>query len=276
MDFLFKRIYTGQLKAVVFDWAGTIADYGCFAPAAVFIDVFKKHGVEITMAQAREPMGMGKRDHIATIAAMPDVATQWQKQHGSPCSEEEIDRLYADFIPMQLECIGNYASLVPGTLEAAEVCRERGMKIGTSTGYNDEMLNICMQEAKKQGFVADSNVSNSDVPVGRPAPWMCIENAKQLNMYPMEAMVKVGDTVPDIGEGLNAGMWTIGTSLSGNEMGMSLADVNEMTGPELDVQRRRIGAKLRAAGAHYVIDSVVDLAGALDDINRRLANGEKP
>lgn len=276
MDFVYTRTYTGPLKGVIFDWAGTLADYGCFAPAAVFMDVFRKYGVEITMQQAREPMGMGKRDHIATIAAMTQVAKQWEAHHGKPCSEDDIDSLYADFIPMQLDCIANYATLIPGAIEAAELCRERGMKIGTSTGYNGDMLDICVAEAKKQGFEADSNVSNSDVPVGRPAPWMCFENAKQLGIYPMEAMVKVGDTVPDIGEGLNAGMWTVGTSLSGNEMGMSLADANALSAAEMDKRRKTIEAKLSSAGAHYVIDSVVDLAGVLDDINRRLDRGERP
>ena len=48
MEFTFQRMYRGPLKAVLLDWAGTTMDYGCFAPAVVFMEVFKRKGVEIT------------------------------------------------------------------------------------------------------------------------------------------------------------------------------------------------------------------------------------
>ena len=36
MDFVFKRSYRGPLKAAILDWAGTVVDFGCVAPAVVF------------------------------------------------------------------------------------------------------------------------------------------------------------------------------------------------------------------------------------------------
>jgi len=39
---------------------------------------------------------------------------------------------------------------------------------------------------------------------------MCLQNAMNPQIYPMEAFVKVGDMLPDVEEGLNAGMWTFG------------------------------------------------------------------
>lgn len=276
MDFVFQRSYRGPLQAVIFDWAGTISDYGCFAPAVVFVDLFKQRGIEISMEQARGPMGMAKRDHVAAIARMPGVAAQWRNKYGGECGESDIDSMYAAFIPMQLACLADYSELIPGTLEAVRDCRARGLKIGTSTGYNGEMLAICMREGKRQGFEADNNVSNSDVPQGRPAPWMCLENAKHLGVYPMEAAVKVGDTVPDIGEGLNAGMWTVGTSLSGNEMGMTRSEVTWLAENERNARRAKIAEKMRMAGAHYVIDSVAELPTVLDDIAKRVQRGERP
>lgn len=72
---------TGQLKAVIFDWAGTMVDYGCFAPVAVFIEVFKRQGIAISTAQARAPMGLEKRDHIRAIAQQPEISAQWQTVH---------------------------------------------------------------------------------------------------------------------------------------------------------------------------------------------------
>ena len=95
MEFLFRRAYRGPLKAAVLDWAGTTVDYGCCAPAIVFVDVFKRHGVEITDAEARAPMGAEKRQHILEITEMPRVAAAWEAAHGTPCTPANVDAMYA-------------------------------------------------------------------------------------------------------------------------------------------------------------------------------------
>ena len=56
-----------MIKAVIFDWAGTTVDYGCFAPVQAFMETFKAAGVEPTMEETRKPMGMLKIDHIRTM-----------------------------------------------------------------------------------------------------------------------------------------------------------------------------------------------------------------
>lgn len=276
MDFNFRRTYRGPLKAAILDWAGTTVDYGCCAPAVVFIEVFKQKGVDITIEESRQPMGAAKREHIAAISRMPRVAEAWQTTHGAPCSESDIDALYQDFIPRQINCIGDYADLIPGTLEAQTDLRQRKMLIGTTTGYSADMANTLIPLAKKQGYAPDSNVTASDVPAGRPAPWMAVKSAMDMNVFPMEAIVKIGDTVPDIGEGLNASMWTIGVAKTGNEVGLSEADL-EKTAPDalerLLVQARK---RLAEAGAHYVVDGIAEVPAILDEISTRLAMGEHP
>lgn len=276
MDFVFQRSYRGPLQAVILDWAGTIVDYGCFAPAVVFIEVFKRKGIDVTIPQVRQPMGLHKRDHISALLNMESVADQWQKKFGRAYSESDLDELYRDFIPLQLACLAEYADLIPGTRELAWEFRNRGLKIGTSTGYNGEMLQIVMQEAQRRGFIPDSAVSASDVPAGRPQPWMAFLNAQLLGTYPMEAIVKIGDTVPDVGEGLNAGMWTIGVAMTGNEVGLTESDI--LNAP-IDVRkklRQRAYDTLRQAGAHYVVDSIADVPPILLEIERRLSIGERP
>ena len=81
------------LRAVIFDLAGTLVDYGSCAPAGVFIEVFRRNGVKITTAQAREPMGSHKRDHVAAITRMPEVAASWEEAHGKQVREEDVDAL---------------------------------------------------------------------------------------------------------------------------------------------------------------------------------------
>ncbi|HEO69929.1 MAG TPA: phosphonoacetaldehyde hydrolase [Candidatus Hydrogenedentes bacterium] len=276
MEFTYQRSYRGPLKAVILDWAGTTMDYGCFAPAVVFIEVYKRHGVEISMAQARGPMGAHKRDHIRQIAQMEEVAEKWQAIHGRRPTEEDVEAMFTDFVPMQVKCLADYADLVPGCLEALDEFRKRGLKIGSTTGYTDEMVEVLLVEASKRGYVPDSTVCATQVPAGRPTPWMCLQNAMNLGVFPMEAIVKVGDTLPDIYEGLNAGMWTVGLAMTGNEMGMTLEEI-EALDPEVRARKReRAYTRMAQAGAHYVVDAIGDVPPLLDDINARLACGERP
>jgi len=98
----------------------------------------------------------------------------------------------------------------------------------------------------------------------------------QLGVYPFEACVKIGDTVPDIAEGLNAGMWSVGVVMSGNEIGMSESELAAADADVVAAKRDRAYAKLAQAGAHYVVDSIADLPPILDAIESRLAAGERP
>ncbi len=276
MDFVFKRSYRGPLKAVILDWAGTTMDYGCFAPAVVFVKVYERKDVPISIEQARVPMGAHKKVHIRELSLTEDIATRWQEVHGRKPSEDDIEAMFQDFVPLQLECLADYADLIPGTIEAVAGFRKRGLEIGSSTGYTGEMMELLLDEARKRGYEPDASVCASDVPAGRPHPWMCFENAKKLGVYPMESIVKIGDTLPDIWEGLNAGMWTIGLAKTGNEMGLTLKEIDELD-PEICERRlKRAYDRLAQAGAHYVVDSISDVEPLLDEIQTRLSRGDKP
>jgi phosphonoacetaldehyde hydrolase len=274
--FRYSRSYQGPVQAVIFDWAGTTVDHGCLAPALVFVEVFRRRGIQIDMSQAREPMGMHKRDHLRVIAQMPSVVEAWQRVHGAPPDQPAIDAMYAEFIPLQIECIGRYADPIPGVLDVVTALRERDIKIGSNTGYNRAMMDVLVPAAAEAGYAPDCMVCSSDVPVGRPTPWMALENARQLDVYPMSAVVKVDDTAPGIEEGLNAGMWTVAVTETGNEVGLSYEDLQALDPQQRQVRGQAAERRLAQAGAHYVIDGVGDLLPCLVDIQRRLASGESP
>ncbi len=276
MEFVFKRSYTGTLKAVIFDLAGTTVDYGSLAPALVFVEVFKQWKAPITLAEARGPMGKHKKDHLRELFALDSVRQKWRQAHGRLPNDEDLEEMFNDFIPRQLDTLAAHSRLIPGVLETVERLRKMGLKIGATTGYTRQMTDIVLDEARKQGYEPDAAVCVSDVPAGRPAPWMCFVGAMNLGVYPMPAVVKIGDTVPDIEEGLNAGMWTIAVAETGNEMGLSEKDVRALSVQERRQRLQKIYAKLSRAGAHYVVDSVADVAPVLEKINQRLAAGEKP
>jgi len=275
-EFIYQRQYRGALKMAILDWAGTTMDYGCYAPAVVFIEVFRRRGVEVSIEEAREPMGAHKLVHIRQISQIPTVAKRWQDVHGQACTEDDVQSMFEQFVPLQLDCLADYADLVPGCLEAVDGFRAQGLKIGSTTGYTGEMMKLLLDEARQRGYEPDATVCATDVPAGRPEPWMCLRNAEQLGIYPMEACVKIGDTLPDIAEGLNAGMWTVGLAKTGNELGWNAAEVEAADPTELGAKLERARRRMAQTGAHYVVDSVADCAPVIDDINARLARGERP
>jgi len=276
MSFSYARTYRGPIEAVILDWAGTTMDYGCMAPAVVFIDVFKRKDVPITMEEARAPMGAHKRVHIQKITELESVRRRWQEAHGRLPNDDDVTAMFEDFVPRQLGCLSTYSTLIPGTLEAVAEMRARGIRIGSTSGYLTEMMEINMADGKKQGYAPDSTVCASDVPAGRPYPYMCLQNAINLRVTTMEACVKIDDTAPGVEEGLAAGMWTIGLAISGNEVGLPLDAWTALPAPDQARYRDVAYRRMRQSGAHYVVDTIADILPCLDDIQRRLDRGEKP
>ena len=52
MTYSYRRTYRGPIQAALLDWAGTTMDFGCMAPAVVFVKVFERAGVPISMRRA--------------------------------------------------------------------------------------------------------------------------------------------------------------------------------------------------------------------------------
>jgi phosphonoacetaldehyde hydrolase len=277
-DYVFSRSYRGKVKAVILDWSGTVADAYVLAPAVVFVEVFKKQGVEVSMTEARGPMGLRKDLHIKAMTEMPEIRERWKGIHGSDPDQGDVDRMFADFVPMQLDCLRQYTGLLPGVAEATQKMQKQGVKIGSTTGFVRSMVDILEEDAKKQGYVPDASVAGDEVVHGaRPKPFMVYKNLDMLDVHPIQSVVKVDDTVSGIGEALEAGCWGVGVSRYSNYMDIDSLDAADRL-PAAEIERRHEITRdiLRKAGAHYVIDSVADLPAVVDDINVRLARGERP
>ena len=265
-----------HVKAVVFDWAGTMVDHGSLAPMGVFVEAFRRFGIEVTIDEARGPMGIAKRAHVATLLALPRLAAAWRQRHGRTPTEADIDAVYAVFVPMNVEIAARYADLVPGAAGAVRELRAAGVRIGSTTGYTREIVDRILPVAAEQGYAPDCVVCTGDTLEGRPSPLMLYRAWLELGTWPACSCVKVDDTEVGIAEGLHAGCWTVGVATTGNLLGLSLADTKALPATELAVRRQAAVAKLTAAGAHYVIDGVADLLPIVHDIEERLARGERP
>jgi phosphonoacetaldehyde hydrolase len=276
MNYIFRRSYLGPVRAVVFDMAGTVVDHGSRAPAGAFVELFRREGIEITMAQARAPMGLQKKDHVRAIARMPDVAARWREARGRECSEDDVEAMYRAFVPLQIEALPRHGAVIAPAVEVVEDLRRQGVKVALATGYSREMMEVVLRELSRQGLEADAAVCAGDVPAGRPAPWMIYRAMERLDVFPAQSVVKIGDTVPDIEEGLNAGVWSVGVVLTGNMLGLSEEELASLPEPEREDRAGRARAEMARAGAHYIIDGVGDVLEVVEAIEARLAAGETP
>jgi phosphonoacetaldehyde hydrolase len=265
-----------QLKAVVFDWAGTTIDFGSRAPMGAFVEVFRQFKVELSIAEARRPMGLPKWDHIKALVSHPDIAARWQRAHGAAPTDVDVDRVHEVFVPLNTRVVTDYADLIPGTVETVADLRQRGLKIGSTTGYTREIMEPLLPVARAQGYAPDNLVCAGDLAAGRPTPLMMYRCFVDLGVWPAQAVVKVDDTVPGIAEGLAAGCWTVGVAMSGNALGLSLVELKALSEAELAARRALAVRELTLGGAHYVADSIAELPAVLDVIEGRLARGERP
>lgn len=263
IDFMLNKI-----EGVIFDWAGTMIDFGCFAPVHVFIDIFKDAGIDVTIQEAREPMGMLKRDHIQAMLEMPRIQSLWEEKYGEKATETDIDQLYEKFEDQLMKTLENFTTPIQGAVDTANWLKAKGIKVGSTTGYTKEMMEVVKPNAALQGYQPD-NVVTADMVggFGRPYPYMIFKNMEDLELQSVKHVLKVGDTVSDIQEGFNAGVITVGVI-----KGSSIAGYNEEDWRKLSEDKRvEIGTKVKekfeANGADYIIYSIEELPGLIEEIN---------
>lgn len=264
------------IHAVICDWAGTLVDYGSFAPVLAFQRLFATRGIEVTPAVIRPYMGMLKRRQLAAVAAEPAPARQWRERFGADPSEAELDALYAEFEPILHHVFADTAAPVPGALALLDDLRRRGIPVGSTTGYTRSTMDILVPAAAAHGLKVDAVVCSDEVPTARPSPLMCYKNALKLNIWPLHRMVKIGDATVDVEEGRAAGMWTLAVLKGGSLLGLTEAETAALPESELRKHLARARKTLLDLGAHAVLDSILDVPQALDRIRDCIRAGNFP
>lgn len=260
-----------KISTVIFDWAGTTVDFGCCGPVGAVQEAFRQFGVEPSETDARRPMGLLKRDHIAAMMTYPEIASAWQRVHNAAPGEREIDRVHDAFVAIQESALCKHADLIPGVLETVAQLREMGIKIGSTTGYTRAMLQPVAEAAAKQGYTPDASVTPDEVGYGRPHPFMILQNMVKLGAWPLNAVIKVGDTPVDVEEGLNAGVWSVGVAGTGNGIGMPREKFDTLAESEREERLRASRRQLLDSGAHFVIDSLSELVDVVYKIEAQEA-----
>ena len=258
---------TGRgLKAfdlVIFDWAGTMVDFGCRAPVAALVEAFARHGVTLDEAAARADMGKAKADHVRALLARPDVGAAWTTANVAIAGEADVAALMADLGPLMRDAAADAAELIPGAAGTVAALRAAGLKVASSTGYTREMMAPVLIRAAEQGYVPDHLVCANETPEGRPTPLMIYKACAELGVWPLSRVVKVDDAEAGIAEGRAAGCFTVGVSASGNGIGLSRASLGALDPADRAARLAGVADRLTAAGADLVIETVADLVPAL-------------
>lgn len=257
-----------KFDLIVFDWAGTTVDYGCYAPVLALEEAFKKHGLTPTQEELRKPMGMGKWDHINTMLGYPRLNQAWEEANGSKADDSAVDAIYASFNEKILEELGKkeFSQLKPYVLEAVEKLRAEGYKIGGTTGYTREMMDLVMPGAKEQGYTVDCAVTSEDVGgLGRPYPYMIFKLMGHFKIEGVSRVLKVGDTVADIKEAKNAGVTAAGIIEGSSVVAMREADFNQLDAADQARLKDQAEKEFKEAGADLVFQNFADLYSYLKE-----------
>jgi len=247
----------------IFDWAGTMVDFGCRAPIEAYLQAFARRGVVLAEAAARADMGIAKADHVRALLARPEVAKAWRTAQGRGPTEADVEALMDDLGPLMRDAAAVAAELIPGAAATVRALRERGFRIASSTGYTREMMAPVLARAAEQGYAPDHVLCAGETPQGRPSPLMIYKACAELGVWPLSRVIKVDDAEAGIAEGRAAGCFTVGVAASGNSIGLSLAAFQALDPGEREKRLSAARASLMAAGADLVIDTVADLPGAL-------------
>ena len=260
-----------QIQLIVFDWAGTTVDYGSSAPSEVFARVFSQAGIHLTREEINGFMGMEKKAHIRALLSCSSGNRQWTERYGAAWTEEDVETLYHAFEAELRTVVTEHSVPIPGVVETVRKLREQGLKIGSTTGYTSEMMELVLPRAVELGYEADCVVTPDVTGASRPTPFMLYECMHRLNVYSHCAVVKVGDTVVDILEGKNAGAWSIGILTGSNLLGLTESEYAAMAPDELAQRKEKAAQRYLEAGADLVIDSIRELPEAVAELNRRMA-----
>ncbi|GAB3447185.1 phosphonoacetaldehyde hydrolase [Insolitispirillum peregrinum] len=265
-----------EVRAVVFDWAGTLIDQGACAPVVALMAVFAREGVAVAPAEARLPMGVGKREHVEGLLGLPGVAARWHAAKGKAPTRADIDRLYAALEPALMAALPDHLDLIDGAAALLRDLRRWGIQAGSTTGYSRRAMEPVLDAAARQGLEVQAVVCAGDTPQGRPHGDQLAEVLRRLSIDEPHRCVKVDDTTSGIAEGAACGLWTVAVTLSGNAAGLDRAAVRAASPDLLLSCRRQAAAQFEACNPDYIIDSVADLLPVLEDIAHRLTHGERP
>lgn len=257
---------------VIFDWLGTLSNECSIWAAKNFQDAFKHLGLNVTMEEARGPMGLKKQEHAEILLfKTPRILEQFRKVYNRNPNGQDIARLLKLY---EGGDVSGYDQLLPGLVSTQHFIKYvLGFKMGMTTGFDRVVANKFIHPALQQGLLLDSSATSDEVKRGRPFPDGIVKNLRELGLatgieHAAKTLIKVDDTCVGIEEGRQAGAWTVGVYGTGSYMNVnSLEQIKEMDQDEWILRALNSMSKLSNAHPNFLVPSVNYLPGVIHFIN---------
>ncbi len=263
--------YTGPIKLVILDIAGTVCDgpqdlkhlypsddgLAVKGPVIVFEKMFQKFGMDVDWPTIRRPMGKFKKEHLAEILAFDEVAAMFRQAHGRDWTETDLNEMFDIFRPTMAEIAVTDELIRPfdGLKEAIDELQSAGILVGCDTGYSKEACEAIYRTLDETHGIRFDVTADSENVRGRPTPFLVYDCMYKTNIYPPAAVIKADDITAGVQEGANSGAWTVGIYATGAH----------------DYET------LRAAGADYLVPGAKNLPELIfNEIQPRLMEGALP
>ncbi len=199
------------IELVTFDIAGTTLEDKNMIENA-FSKAFETHSIPATYQELVPFRGSAKRPIIEEMI----------RRHRPDGTPELVEATMATFQECLFAAIRADAKPVPGAEGTFDWLRERGIKIGITTGLDSPTKNLVLETLGWGPDVIDVAVCSDEVPASRPAPWMIFRAMEAVDVQEATRVMAVGDTPRDLQAGARAGCGGIVGVLSGSHDAVSL------------------------------------------------------
>lgn len=193
-----------RIRLVVFDIAGTIIeDHGEVIRA--FVNALNENGIPFVEDELKKWKGASKREVIRHFVEQvePNVDV-----------EQKVETSYRRFRSELEKCYTEKVVPITGAVETFRWCRDHDILLATTTGFYREISDLILNQTGWRDFFT-ANISSSDVPQGRPAPYMIFRAMEATGVQNVKEVVNIGDTPLDLQSGSNAGVAGVVGVLSG-------------------------------------------------------------
>jgi phosphonatase-like hydrolase len=196
------------IELVVFDLAGTTVKDNQDVHRVLWRSM-SHHGVEISMDDATEVMGLPKPVAIRLLL-------EKRYRGRRPMTPDWINEIHLKFVEKMIQFYKTDPSVgeKPGVYNTFRKLKQANVKVVVDTGFDRQITDPLLERLgwKKEELI-DGSVTSDEVVRGRPFPDLIFKAMEITNVFDARNVAKVGDTVSDLQEGDAAGCgWVIGVT----------------------------------------------------------------
>lgn len=159
-------------------------------------------GAVYTDEQFRRYMGTEKKWAIRNLLEIGGVeATEELVDSTWDWFRAELRRTYTEQPPVPLA----------GVEEMFRTLRERGIRIGLTTGFSREIVDLILESMGwNVGEAVDATAAGDEVEAGRPEPFLIRQVMADLGVTDPAEVISLGDTSADVESAQRAGVTSVG------------------------------------------------------------------